>query len=77
MEEELLELCDVAVLGDVADLLLEGVHHVVDGAETHDRVAVTAPPVRPEMCLYMQGDLSGFTMEIEVLWVVLVRYPTV
>ena len=52
MEEELLQLGDVAALGDVADLLLEGVHHVVDGPKTHDGLAVTAAPVRPSIFLY-------------------------
>ena len=48
VEEELLQLRDVALLGDVANLLLEGVDHVVDGTESHDGVAVTAGPVGPE-----------------------------
>ena len=58
VEEELLQLCDVAALGDVADLLLEGVHHVVDGAEADDGVAVTAAPVRPAM---LENRLSVVT----------------
>ena len=48
VEEELLQLRDVALLGDVADLLLEGVDHVVDGAESHNGVAVAAGPVGSE-----------------------------
>ena len=49
VEEELFELCDavLAALGDVADLPLEGAHHVVDSAEAHHSVAVAAAPVGP------------------------------
>ena len=49
VEEELLQLGNDAFLGDLADLLLECVHHVVDGAETDNGVAVSAAPVGPEV----------------------------